>query len=152
MKDFYPEDDTEIMTLRLKVVNQYIEIDRVNNEFDSFAERCSLDDFVRRKVNLVFDELLNNIISYAFQDDEEHQINIEVKYYPSRLEITIADDGTPYNIFETPPPKTDLPLEERKIGGLGIYLVRQVMDEYGYRRQNGENILTLIKHLENKNH
>jgi anti-sigma regulatory factor (Ser/Thr protein kinase) len=149
MKNSDSEQGIEIMILKLKVVNQYIEIERVNKVFNAFAERCGLEDSVRRKVNLVFDELLNNIISYAFQDEVEHQINIEVKYNPSSLEIMIADDGTPYNIFETPPPQTDLPLEERQIGGLGIFLVRQVMDEYDYSRQNNKNISTLLKHLEN---
>lgn len=151
MKDFDSEDGIEVMVLQLKAINQYIEIDRVNNEFNAFAESCGLKDAVRRKVNLVFDELLNNIISYAFQDEEDHHIHIEVKYQSSKLQITISDDGTPYNIFETPPPQTNLPLEERKIGGLGIHLVRQVMDEYNYKRQHEENISTLIKYLESKN-
>jgi anti-sigma regulatory factor (Ser/Thr protein kinase) len=150
MKDLDPEDGTEIMILRLVVVNHFIEIDRVNNEFNNFAERCSIDDSVRRKVNLVFDELLNNIISYAFLDQGEHHIHIEVKYHPSKLVIRIADDGTPYNIFETPAPKTDLPLKERQIGGLGIHLVRQVMDEYDYQRVGDENILVLRKHLDGR--
>ena len=150
MKDSDSEQGFKIMILQLKVVNQFIEIERVNKVFNTFAESCGLEDSVRRKVNLVFDELLNNIISYAFQDEEDHHINIEVKYYPDKLEITISDDGTPFNIFEIPPPQTNLPLEERPIGGLGIFLVQQVMDDYYHKRQNNKNVSTLIKILENK--
>lgn len=151
MRDLDQENSMEVMVLHLKVINQYIEIDRVNSEFDAFAKACELDDSIRRKVNLVFDELLNNIISYAFQDEEDHHIDISVKYHSDQLEIQISDDGTPYNIFQSPSPKTDLPLEDRPIGGLGIYLVRQVMDEYAYNRKGNQNVSTLIKRVHNKN-
>ena len=151
MKDPVHDAAFEIMVLQLKVINQFIEIDRVNEKFNAFAKKCGLDVSVKRKVNLVFDELLNNIISYAFQDNMEHQIGIEVKYQPSKLEITISDDGTPFNIFESPTPNTELPLEARPIGGLGIYLVQQVMDEHHYHRDKDKNISTLIKLLKSQN-
>lgn len=140
----------EILLLELTVKNQFLEIDRVNEAFNTFANRCALSDSIRRKVNLVFDELLNNIISYAFLDEAEHQIEIRVEYREDQLTITISDDGTPFNIFEIPPPETDLQLENRRIGGLGIHLVRSVMDNYFYQRKEGRNISTLVKNLQLK--
>ena len=139
--------DSEILILNLTVKNQYIEIERVNSEFNAFARTYGLSDSIRRKVNLVFDELLNNIISYAFQDEEEHHINIQVELSVSRLCITISDDGIPFNIFELPPSPTDLKLEDRPIGGMGIHLVRGMMDNYSYRLENGKNITILIKYI-----
>ena len=150
MENNGPNEGAQTLILELTVKNQYIEIDRVNGEFNTFAEKCRLSDSIRRKVNLVFDELLNNIISYAFQDEEEHHIGIRVEHSVDKLNITISDDGSPFNIFNKPPPQTDLKLEDRPIGGMGIHLVRSVMDDYYYRRENGKNISTLIKNLEVK--
>jgi len=140
----------ETLYLELTVKNQLVEIDRVNEEFNAFAQHCELPDSVRRKVNLVFDEMLNNIISYAFQDDMEHHIEIRVEFNIDKLGITISDDGIPFNILKIDSPETNLPLEDREIGGLGIHLVRNVMDDYSYRREKEKNISTLIKHLNSK--
>ena len=102
---------------------------------------------VRRTANLVFDELVNNIISYAFADDGAHDIEVTAELTPNRLIITLSDDGIPFNIFQQEPPDTALSIEEREIGGLGVHLVRRMMDEVSYRRTTGRNVVTLIKYL-----
>ena len=135
-------------TLRLRVRNRVTEIDRVNASFNEFADRRQIPSTIRQKVNMLFDELLNNIISYAFEDDADHEIEIRVDLVQRRLSITIADDGTPFDPFALPKPDTSLPLEERGIGGLGIHLVRKVMDEVGYERLGARNVVTLVKRLD----
>lgn len=147
MEYLHSNEKDETLTLELKVKNQLIEINRVNEEFNQFAQNCGLNVSIKRKVNLVFDEILNNIISYAFQDTGEHHIGIVVRYQPDQLVISISDDGIPFNLLQAEEPQTDLPLEERQIGGLGIHLVKNVMDDYEYKRDGNKNISTLYKNL-----
>ena len=146
---FRGEDDSETRyTLRLQVRNRITEIDRVNASFNEFADHQRIPSTIRQKVNMLFDELLNNIISYAFDDEAEHEIEIRVELVQQLLSITIADDGIPFDPFALPDPDTSLPLEERGIGGLGIHLVRKVMDEVGYERLGARNVVTLVKRLD----
>jgi anti-sigma regulatory factor (Ser/Thr protein kinase) len=83
-------------------------------------------------VHLVFNELLNNTISYAYLDEQEHEITIRVELGGDRLTITVSDDGIPFNPFQAAAPDTSLSIEERDIGRLGIHLVRNVMDDVSY--------------------
>ncbi len=98
------------------------------------------------KMNIVFDELLSNIIQYAFDDDQKHTIHIEIKMNGSNLIIIIEDDGVPFNPFQQNTPDMKLSLEEREIGGLGIHLVKNLMDECSYSRHTNKNTLTLVKY------
>ena len=96
---------------------------------------------------MVFDELLNNVVSYAYQDDEAHDIEVRVEVAGDRLVVSIADDGIPFNPFDADTPDTGLALEDRTIGGLGIHLVLKVMDKVAYQRRTDKNVLTLVKKL-----
>lgn len=131
----------------LVLTNQLEEIARLITAFNAFADQHALPKAVRRTANLVFDELVNNIISYAFVDDAAHDIEVTAELTPNRLIITLSDDGVPFNIFQQEPPDTALSIEEREIGGLGVHLVRRMMDEVSYRRTTGRNVVTLIKYL-----
>lgn len=103
---------------------------------------------VSLKVNMVFDELLANVISYAYSDEEVHSIEIAIDYIDSQLSITVVDDGVPFNPFTREDPDTTLSIEDREIGGLGILLVKNTMDETDYQRRHNRNIVTLIKNLD----
>jgi sigma-B regulation protein RsbU (phosphoserine phosphatase) len=142
------EPRTAGATLALSIPNRLPEIDRINDAFTEFAEQCGIGMQIALKVNMVFDELLTNIISYAYGEDAaEHHIEISIVCNPARLSISIADDGMPFNPFTREDPDTSLTLDEREIGGLGIFLVTKTMDETAYQRRHNRNIVTLIKHL-----
>jgi anti-sigma regulatory factor (Ser/Thr protein kinase) len=96
----------------------------------------------------MFDELINNVISYAYDDGAAHDIGVRVELTGDRLAITIVDDGVPFNPLVTSPPDPALPIEERKLGGLGIHLVRSTMDEFTYNRRTDSNVVVLVKYLE----
>jgi len=98
-------------------------------------------------VAMVFDELLNNTISYGYQDDGEHTIDVQVDVYPRYLSVVIKDDGIPFNPFSLDDPDITLSIEEREIGGLGVHLVRNVMDDVSYERKVNQNVLTLLKYF-----
>ncbi len=133
--------------LELSVKNRVDEIVRVNQSFNAFANRHGVTSDTRRAMNLVFDDLLNNIVSYAYHDDDEHTIDVRVELSSDRLAVTLTDDGIPFDPFATAAPDTALSLEERQSGGLGIHLVRNMMDEVSYSRRTDKNVVILVKHL-----
>lgn len=120
------------------------EIDRINQEFAVFAQEHDIGMAAVQKVSIALDDLLNNIISYGFEDNEGHIIQLTLDYTEARLEITIKDDGVPFNPFDQANPDTALSVEERKIGGLGVLLVKELMSDVSYQRQQGSNVVTLI--------
>jgi anti-sigma regulatory factor (Ser/Thr protein kinase) len=155
-------DDITILTFRIdqppkKVVSHELhlvaktelsEIERINTEFRQFAEERGLAAGVGQKVSIVFDDLLSNIISYGFSDDEEHQIDIDVLHLAEKLVISIKDGGMPFNPFDQIGPDVSLSIEERDIGGLGVLLVTELMDECQYQRHSNSNVVTLTLLLE----
>ncbi len=134
--------------LELRVPNRLVEIDRVNTAFNEFAERHAVPAKLRCKITLVFDELLNNIITYAYEDEDQHFIEVDIRLSPSGLAVTITDDGKPFNPFDNQAPDTSLSVEDRPIGGLGVHLVRNVMDRVAYERHGENNVVLLEKEFE----
>lgn len=142
------EEGKESRTLEIKISNDLAEIDRVNQEFGAFIEQWEIPAALGYKFSVAFDELLNNTISYAYQDDNEHQIDIRVDFTGGRLVVTIEEDGMPYNPFSREAPDTSLSLEEREIGGLGVHLVRKLMEEVSYHRKIDTNVITLVHRVD----
>jgi sigma-B regulation protein RsbU (phosphoserine phosphatase) len=130
----------------IKIKNDLKEITTVIDHFEIFGEKNNIAFPIIQKFNIAFDELLNNNISYGFNDDSEHIIDVDIELKGTRLIITITDDGMPFNPFVNNPPDTKLSVSERDIGGLGIHIVKNLMDEYEYKRSADKNIITLIKH------
>ena len=91
--------------------------------------------------------ILNNIISYNTEGDGDHSIEIICSICQNRLMLEVIDSGKPFNPFAREKPDTSLSIEERQIGGLGIYLVEEVMDECKYLRSKNSNVVTLTKQL-----
>ena len=141
-------EGAETRTLDLVLANRLEEIARAVDAFNEFAEAEEIEAPVRRSVNLVLDELLNNVVSYAFEDDADHEIEVNFELSRDRLSVTISDEGVPFNPFAGSPPDTGLSIEEREIGGLGIHLVRRMMDEVSYNRRTDCNVVILVKYLD----
>jgi anti-sigma regulatory factor (Ser/Thr protein kinase) len=123
------------------------ELAGVHAAFAAFADAHRLPTSVRRSMQVVLDELLNNIIAYGFAGRERGEVAIDVELRQDRLSVTLTDDGRPFNPFDMAAPDTALPLEERRIGGLGIHLVRQLTDEVSYHRRTDRNVVVLAKFL-----
>ena len=136
-----------IQMIEISLINQLAELERFKQAFNEFAHKNDFPKSVGREMKVVFDELLGNIINYAYTDDQEHTIDVKAEFSGERLTVTIEDDGIPFNPLEKETPDTDLPLEERKIGGLGIHLVRNLMDKVSYQRRVDKNRLTLVKNI-----
>jgi len=132
--------------LEIKVTNQLSAIERFNQAFTEFGRRYRLAPKILHDVNLAVEEILANIISYGYTDNrEEHEIKLGVSVQPGEVRVDVEDDGRPFNPLEAPEPDTTKPLEERTVGGLGIHLVRKLMDSLEYKRRDNKNFLTLKK-------
>jgi sigma-B regulation protein RsbU (phosphoserine phosphatase) len=141
-----PEETTG-PRLELTIPNHLAESAGVKDHFDTFAEHYGIPDKTRLKMHVVIDELLTNIISYAYPDDENHEIGIKIELSANRLKVSMVDGGIPFNPLGLETPDTELSLEEREIGGLGIHIVRKMMDRVSYRRRIDKNVITAVKFL-----
>ncbi len=121
----------------------------VGAAFAAFAEGHALPEGVRRSLQVALDELLKNTIAYGFRGRPAGSgaVTVEVERRADRVSVTITDDGKPFDPFVTIAPDTTLSVEVRRIGGLGIHLVRQMMDEVGYERRGDRNVVVLTKYL-----
>lgn len=110
---------------------------------------------LNKSVNLAVEEIVSNVMLYAYPKDTSGQVLVEfVKRQspdPQYLTIvfTVTDSGIPFDPTQQAEADITLPAEKRKLGGLGIHLVRQIMDEIHYRREEGKNVLTLLKRTNN---
>jgi anti-sigma regulatory factor (Ser/Thr protein kinase) len=136
---------SEHLSLNLK--NDLQEIERMANEVDAWwSQHARLEEF-KFQLDLVLDEMVSNVIRHGLKDSNEHRILVNLSCDGDDLTVEIQDDGVAFNPLEAPVPDTTKPLEERPIGGLGIHLVRQIMDDLSYRRHDGKNYLVMRKKL-----
>jgi sigma-B regulation protein RsbU (phosphoserine phosphatase) len=133
--------------LEIKLNNKLSELERFNQTLTEFGQQHGLGPKVMHDLNLVLEEILTNIISYGYTDNREHEIRVNLSAQPGEVTAEVQDDGQPFNPLEAAEPNTTKPLEERTIGGLGIHLVRKLMDGVEYQRQEGKNLLVMKKHL-----
>jgi len=133
--------------LTLKLRNSLEEIDRLFENVQSFGEAHCLSRKQAFQLHLVIEELFTNIISYAYQDGKEHWITINISCDNGQLTVGTEDDGIPFNPAATKKPNLSGPVEDRKIGGLGIHICKEMMSSMKYKRVKNKNILTLTKTL-----
>jgi len=119
----------------------------VSNAIYRFLEFCNAQKFslsLIYKLRLAMEEILVNTINYSFQDQNEHDIYVKINCHEEKVVVEFVDDGIEFNPLNAPEPQ-DIPLEEKIPGGVGIYLVKTMMDTFEYQRQDGKNILTISK-------
>jgi anti-sigma regulatory factor (Ser/Thr protein kinase) len=110
-----------------------------------FGARHGLSSAVIHDLCVAFDESLSNIVKYGYRDDARHEISVRLEIAGAETVAEIADDGVPFDPLSAPPPRLEGGIDERPIGGLGIYLVRQLMDEVSYARRGNHNVLVMKK-------
>ncbi len=132
-------------TLEISLVNDLQEIAHVAEQINEFCASQDVTSEVAYAVNLALDEILTNTISYGYDDDEPHRIEIIVRLEAEALVIVLVDDGAAFDLSNAPTPDIGASLEERPLGGLGLFLVHQMMESVEYQREEGRNIVTLKK-------
>ena len=118
---------------------------RLAEVLETFCEAHKVNHATQFALNVVIDELVTNVVHYAFPDGGKHTIKVLVSLEDSKLFIEIEDDGVAFDPLSLPEPDTDAPIEDREIGGLGVHIVRHLMDEVSYERVDGKNRLRLLK-------
>ena len=118
--------------------------DFVNEQLEAYD--CPMK--VVMQIDIAIDELFSNIAHYAYNPETgEATVRVEVVEDPLSVIITFIDNGVPYDPLKQEDPDTTLSIEERQIGGLGIYMVKKTMDDITYEYKDGKNILAIKKNL-----
>ena len=135
----------------LVLSNDTQEVPRLNDFVAEVCEAVGLDSIVTMQVKLAIEEAVVNVMKYAYPHGTRGDVTVEALSNDVRLKFTIIDNGKPFDPTVLPEVDTTLPAKERRIGGLGIHIVRQFMDSINYERSGNLNILAIRKNLTDKN-
>jgi len=131
----------------LKLTNRLEEIERLPAFIQEICGSCGIDDMSADMINLALEELVVNVINYAYPEGESGDIVINSEFLAPTLSISISDKGKPFDPTAAEDADISLSVEDRPIGGLGIHLAKNIMDELKYERREDTNILTMIKNI-----
>lgn len=129
------------------IANRPEELARVAAQLDDLGVRLGLPRDAVADMNVSLDEVLTNVLSHAYDDAGVHEIRIALAVYPDALEAEVEDDGRPFDPLTVAPPDRGAPLAERKVGGLGIHFMRNLLSGLAYQRIGNRNRLVLTKAL-----
>ena len=129
--------------LQIVVMNDMSLVGGANDQLEAFLQRWDLKADVIFSAALVLEEVVTNIIKYAYADEYVHEIHIEASMGEEDLVLRITDDGQEFDVLSAAPPDMDKPIEERPPGGLGIHIVRSIARHIEYERAEGKNKLVL---------
>lgn len=133
--------------LELTIRNDLAEIARISERIDDFVARHGLPAKIAFELNLALDELLTNVISYGYDDHEPHAIELRCVLADAVITLEMEDDGRAFDPFDAPPPDLTASIADRAIGGLGVHMIRALMDHTEYRRRDGKNVVVLQKKI-----
>jgi len=133
----------------ITLANDVEQVPQLSAFVEEVCEELGFDMSTTMSINLAIEEAVVNVMDYAYPAGTEGNVEIEAKANSVRLKFIISDWGKPFDPTVQKNADTTLSAEERNIGGLGIYLMRQIMDSINYERTDGKNILTLRKKLPN---
>ncbi len=139
---------TRKYTFELK--NDLSELKALHQHLNNWGGCPRLSDDCISQINICVDELFTNIVSYGFKDDLKHMIKFTINVDNNLLIISIEDDGIPFNPLEKKDPEIPVDVDSAKIGGLGIHIIRKLMDDVCYERKQGKNKLTMKKFSQEK--
>ena len=131
----------------LTLTNDLKRVPRLNTFIDEVCEANGFDMATTMQINLAIEEAVVNVMNYAYPEGTKGDITIEAKANKTEMSIIISDTGKPFDPTAKAEVDITLSAEDRSIGGLGIHLIRQIMDNINYERIDGHNVLTLMKKL-----
>lgn len=144
---YTPHQDTEDLYGSIVLLNDVKQVVKLNDFVKFVCERIGMEGRMARNVRLAVEEAVVNVMNYAYPPSTEGTVKIEAQSNGRSLKIVITDSGAAFDPTEASHTDTTLPAEERPIGGMGILLVREMMDSINYEREEGQNKLTLTKHF-----
>ena len=129
------------------LANDISEISRLYEFIEELGNDFSLSPDIVFNLNLVLEEALVNIINYAYPKEEHESIYLSARMHEGSIILVLTDTGKEFDPTAAPEADVTLSADDRQIGGLGIFLIRQIMNEVKYERIEGKNVLTLEKKL-----
>jgi len=133
--------------VELRLANDLAGLAGLADRIERFGSEQGLATNVVNALNVALDEAVSNAINHGYDAGMRGEIAVRLRRETDRVEVEVEDDGRPFDPLQVPPPDLTLPLERRPIGGLGIHLIRNLMDEVSYARRDGRNVLKMAKHL-----
>ncbi len=144
------QNQDEQLQRSISLTNNVEEVPLLEEFIDGVCEEAGIDMGTAMSLNLAMEEAVVNVMSYAYPTNTVGEIVIAANYCNHQLRFIVIDSGKPFDPTSMDEIDTTLPVEDRDIGGLGIHLVRQIMDSINYERINGKNVLTLTKKIESQ--
>ncbi len=123
-------------------------LEQVNDFLVRGLDKDILRQTVLFDLKLAIEEIFTNIVRHGLKKEQIATVTIQLRVDEESVQVEICDTGKAFNPLTTADPDLDVPLEERKLGGMGIFLVKQLMDHVNYRRVENINILTLRKNID----
>ena len=130
-------------SLSQTIGNTLTSLSPLTTAVNRFMDQHTLPDEAIFRVNLAIEEIVTNIIKYGYDDTDPHTITVNLALFPDTIHLQLKDDGHPFDPLQMPEPDIHMPLDQRKVGGLGLHLVRETVSHIAYRRENGANILDM---------
>ena len=134
-------------SISIRIEADVREIERLNRLVRQFGELHDVPSRTLYAVNLALDELVTNAMLYGFDDASGKNVLVKIETAGNELVASVHDGGKPFNPLDVKPPDLNATLEDRELGGLGIHLVRSLMDQVTYRRDSDQNVLTVRKKI-----
>ncbi len=131
----------------MRIANKLGELESVREWVERFGAAHRLSPAVLTSLLISFDEVLNNLISYGYSDQGDHDIFLRMAVADNAVWVEVEDDGVPYDPLKVPPPDLSGGIEERPVGGLGVHFLRTLNDEVTYKRHENKNRLSIKKCL-----
>lgn len=125
--------------------NKLSELKALNQHLTAFGHDIGLPEISISEINICLDELFTNTVLHGFKDDRKHKIKFTMQVDDNILMVNIKDDGVPFNPREKKEVEFPADIMSAKIGGLGIHITRELMDNIAYERKRGKNKLTIKK-------
>lgn len=132
---------------QLILCNEVEQISLLGEYIDTIVEEAGLSPELGMSLNLALEEAVTNVVLYAYPEGEKGEVKIDASWNHEMVTFVISDSGVPFDPTEKEDADITLSVEERPIGGLGIFLVKQIMDSVEYQRIEGKNVLTISKHI-----
>ena len=142
---YTPQEKPIVFCETLNLNNKVSEITKLNAFVKSATTALNMETGLANQIKLAVEEAVTNIIDYAYQNGTEGNISVTIEADESRIRFIITDSGAEFDPTSVSKADTTLSVEERPIGGLGVFLVRNLMDSINYERVDGKNVLRMEK-------
>ena len=131
------------MKQEITLKNKWSELDRLNDWLDNLARGIGLTDHENYVLHLALEEIVSNVMKYAYGPDVEKDIEVQSRVSDQALEIRVSDQGRPFDPLAAEEPVFSGKIEDMKVGGLGIHIVRNMIKDLRYERRKDRNVLTI---------